>query len=309
MPARTSWTSARHRSTDWGHLQASCGISWCPMICRLPADYKESANFKGHGPTPASGRSSWFVHDWLQIDVAANPTNTFSYVWSVLHARSDQKSPDYAWQFCFIFSANLPSNVRYYPWNRGDRTTSFWWNVFIYRIPNKRRNQVLTLGPKWLGPTWPTCPNFPYGAFQLETRKFQLETRTFQLETRIFRLETRRFLLETRKKKKKKKKRIPDVIWLKFMCDSVSASALLSRLEKEILIKKTPQLTNGRQVNVIITSPTSNQSWENDALFCCHVLNDIWPSNLATLQWTSVYRSTGWREHRPCHHKVAHIQS
>ena len=125
MPARTSWTSARHRSTDWGHLQASCGIGRCPMICRLPADYKESANFKGHGPTPASGRSSWFVHDWLQIDVAAHPTNTFSYVWSVLHARSDQKSPDYAWHFCFIFSANLPSNVRYYPWNRGDRMTSF----------------------------------------------------------------------------------------------------------------------------------------------------------------------------------------
>ena len=78
------------------------------------------------------------------------------------------------------------------------------------------------------------------------------------------------------------------------MCNSVSASALLSRLEKEIPIKKkTPQLTNGRQVNVIITSPTSNQSLENDALFCCHVLNDIWPSNLATLQWTSVDRLTG----------------
>ena len=54
-------------------------------------------------------------------------------------------------------------------------------------------------------------------------------------------------------------KTIPDVIWLKFMCDSVSASALLSRLEKKIPVKKT-QLTNGRQVNVIITSPTSNQS-------------------------------------------------
>ena len=102
MPARTSWTSARHRSTDcrlgappsklWNRpmspkIVGRSSADGRPMICRLPADYKESANFKGHGPTPASGRSSRFVHDWLQIDVAAHPTSTFSHLWSVLPPR------------------------------------------------------------------------------------------------------------------------------------------------------------------------------------------------------------------------------
>ena len=45
-----------------------------------------------------------------------------------------------------------------------------------------------------------------------------------------------------------KQKIIQDVIRQKFMCDSVSANALLGRLEKEITIK-TPQLINGRQVD------------------------------------------------------------
>ena len=120
MPVRTSWTSARHRSHGLGAppsklwnrpmfpiIFGRSSADGRPMICRLPADYKESANFKGHGPTPASGRSSWFVHDWLQIGVAAHPTNTFSHVWSVLNARSDQKSPDYAWQFYFFCESSF----------------------------------------------------------------------------------------------------------------------------------------------------------------------------------------------------------
>ena len=42
----------------------------------------------------------------------------------------------------FIFSANFPSNLRGYPRDRRDRPTSFWWDVFIRRILNRRCNQV-----------------------------------------------------------------------------------------------------------------------------------------------------------------------
>ena len=171
------------------------------MICRLPADYKESAHFKGHGHTPASGRSSWFVHDWLQIDVAAHPTNMFSHVLSVLPPRPIRSKVARLCMtiLCFIFSANLPSNVRCYPWNRGDRTASFWWNVFIYRILNKRCNQVLTLGPKWLGPTWPTCPNFPYGVYEFSTRNsehFNSKLEHFYLKLVNFNLKLEHFSSE-----------------------------------------------------------------------------------------------------------------
>ena len=168
--------------------------------------------------------------------------------------------------------------------------------MFIYRILNKRRNQVRNDSDRHDLHVliFRTAHfNLKLVNFNLKLEHFSSKLEHFDSKLEFFnsklevlnskleffnsklkdfnsKFSTRNSKISTRnsKKKKKKKKKIPDVIWLKFMCDSVSASALLSRLEKEIPIKKkkkkkkkrTPQLTNGRQVNVIRTSPTSNQS-------------------------------------------------
>ena len=98
-----SGLSAGHlrRTSDSEHHIASGR----PMICRLPADYKESVNFKGHGPTPASDRCPADLYTIgcrlmsPHIRLARFP------IFEVCnrHARSDQKSPDYVWQFYVLF--------------------------------------------------------------------------------------------------------------------------------------------------------------------------------------------------------------
>ena len=129
MPVRTSWTSARHRPTDF-RLKAPPSKLWNwpmapiivgspsadghPMICKLPADYKESANFKGHGPTPAFGRCPADLYTISCRLMLPHIRLAHFPIFEVCnrHARFDQKSPDYAMTIlCFIFLRILISEA------------------------------------------------------------------------------------------------------------------------------------------------------------------------------------------------------
>ena len=95
-----------------------------PMICGLPADYKESANFKGHGLTPASGRCPADLYTIGCRLMSPNIRLARFPIFEVCnrHARSQVAR---LCMIIFIFSANLTSNHRCYPWNLGDRATNF----------------------------------------------------------------------------------------------------------------------------------------------------------------------------------------